>query len=85
MRLAVEVQNTRNENAIMGMERIQYNNAFLPSEPLTLQDIIDVALESNLEMQAKAMEYAYEIWLLTGAKLKMIPQPLVSGRIKLAK
>lgn len=45
----------------------------LPDEPLTLQDVLSLALERNLDLLVKAKQTSYARELATGAMLKMMP------------
>lgn len=45
----------------------------LPNEPLTLEQITEIALKRNLDLAVKAYEYQIQREVLTGERMKMLP------------
>lgn len=78
MRSQTELCEKRVQNASIDLVQICENSS-LPSRPLTLDDIIAIALESNLDAKVLAQEYAFEYEKATGAKYEMIPPLLAEG------
>lgn len=48
---------------------------------LTLDEIVGIVLERNLDLLVKKMEYEYQYELVTGARLKMIPPLVLTGEV----
>lgn len=63
------------ERAIKASQDQQYldDNIDLPKRCLTLQDIIDISLENNLDLAVKAQEYAIQREVATRTALRMLP------------
>lgn len=58
-----------------------YDSCSLQNQRLTLDDIIQIALERNLELQVKATQWQIQHEVATGEKLKMLPSLLVNAEI----
>jgi outer membrane protein TolC len=79
MRSNEELDEQRIVNAEIDLDIIQ--DIDIPTHPLTLKEIIELSLERNLDLRVKALDFAYQYELTTGAKLKMLPQIIAEGEI----
>lgn len=73
-------ENLRHENLHEDIDFI-YSNAKIPTEPLTLQDILDITLERNLDLMVKSQEIAIQQEIATHEKLGLIPDLIAGGII----
>jgi len=53
----------------------------LPSHPLTLEELVAIAIESNLELMVKQQDVAVQHEIATGQKLQMLPSLLISSEL----
>lgn len=62
----------RESNALSDQEELT-QDLVLPDEPLTLDEIVAIVLERNLDALVKAYEYQVQREVLTGEQLRMLP------------
>ena len=55
------------------------HHVMLPSKPLTLPDIIEIAIANNLDLKVKEREYAIQHERATSEKLKTLPSYTLSA------
>lgn len=81
MRTSSNLERIRVENADSDWNRLMMNEPPINDIPLTLDQILCIVLERNLDLLVKEKEYEYQYELATGAKLKMIPPLVMTGEI----
>lgn len=80
MRSQTELETTRAEHADEDLDKI-LERAAVPDHPLTLNEVLEIALKSNLDILVKELDYAFEYELATGSKYKMLPSLIAEGEI----
>jgi multidrug efflux system outer membrane protein len=75
-----DIERTRFDHAVSDMALINTMNE-LPTLYLTIDDIIQIALEQNLELMVKAQEYAIQQEIATGSTLKMLPTLIANNEL----
>lgn len=68
---------TRQYYAVKADERLR--STLLPEESLTLEDIVAIAVNNNLELKVKEWEVAIQREAATGAALDMLPELMANG------
>lgn len=70
-------EGSREFNAELEYEELEARSN-LPLRPLSLDDIIEIALEQNLDAMVKLYEYEVQREVVTGERLKMLPNLIAS-------
>lgn len=71
---------TREKHAELDMIHLQ-NNVCLPEHPLTLAEIIEIAVQRNLDVQLQRMEEAFQSQRVLAQKLRMLPDGTANADI----
>ena len=72
---------TRVTNAGLEWECLSDRLAILPCSSLTLEELVSLALERNLDLLVKNREYSYQHEQTTGARLRMLPAFTLTGEL----
>ncbi len=72
---------TRVGNAQYEWELMEERLFYLPDHPLTLHEILDIALCRNLDLLVRSRQYSYQEEFAASAKLKMLPTLVFEGEV----
>jgi len=72
------IESTRQIHSLQEKEYFECIKRDVPSQ-MTLEDIVEIALNQNLDLFVKELEYKIQREAATGAKLDMLPELLFSG------